>query len=60
MHLNITAGLHKGLETFTTEESQVSRGCYGKQMRHEVQMYQVADKIDLFDSKLVLAVLLQQ
>jgi hypothetical protein len=30
MHADITAGLHTGLETFTTEEFQVSRGCYGK------------------------------
>jgi len=30
MHADITAGLQTGLQTFTTEEFQVSRGCYGK------------------------------
>jgi hypothetical protein len=60
MHVNITSGLHKGLETFTTEESHVSRMCYGKQTRHEVQMLQVLNKVDPFDSKLVLAGILQQ
>jgi len=55
MHANIIAVLHKGLETFTTEEPHVQRGCYGKQIRHGVQKYQVPNKVDLFESKLVLA-----
>jgi len=59
MHANITAEFQKGLETFTTEDSHVSRVCYGKQIRREVQMYQVLNKVDLFDSKLVLAGVLQ-
>jgi hypothetical protein len=48
MRANITAGLHKGLETFTTEESQISRGCCGKQIRPGVQIYKVPNEVDLF------------
>jgi hypothetical protein len=60
MHANITVGFRTRMETFTTEESQVSRGCYGKQIIHGVQMYRVPNKVDLFESKLVLTGVLQQ
>jgi hypothetical protein len=36
MPANITVGLYTGLETFTTEQAQVSRGCHGYQIRHDV------------------------
>lgn len=60
MHANITAGLYKGLEIFITEEAQLTRGCYGYQTRHGVQMFQVPNKADLFESKLVLVGVLQR